>query len=354
MSYTLDSVPGPNVLLDARAAVTVDLVTTPGNVIILDTQGTGPPGPPGPASTVPGPPGATGPAGPAGPTGPASTVPGPTGPAGPAGPASTVPGPQGPKGDTGATGPASTVPGPTGPQGPVGPASTVPGPAGPQGPKGDTGATGPAGALTGPAGGVLGGTYPNPTFAADMATQAELDAVSAGDRARANHTGTQLASTVSNFDAQVRVSRLDQMAVPAAPVDFAKQQLVQAVTHNLAAAPTTPAAGQRYYDTVLKRERYWNGSAWVDDKGRFFQWTPATIYTTNVNGVIVLTFPVAFGADDVSFTLMNGNNNLPLFLVVPYTSITATGCYIVVYNAAGALWANASFAIGWSAHGARP
>jgi hypothetical protein len=30
--------------------------------------------------------------------------------------------------------------------------------------------------------------------------------------ARANHTGTQLASTVSDFDTQVRTSRLDQMA----------------------------------------------------------------------------------------------------------------------------------------------
>ena len=37
-------------------------------------------------------------------------------------------------------------------------------------------------------------------------------------RARADHTGTQLASTISNFDTQVRTSRLVQMATPAANI----------------------------------------------------------------------------------------------------------------------------------------
>jgi hypothetical protein len=42
---------------------------------------------------------------------------------------------------------------------------------------------------------------------------------------RANHTGTQLAATISDFDAQVHTSRLDQMSVPTATVDFGGQVL---------------------------------------------------------------------------------------------------------------------------------
>src|SRR5574343_963665 len=43
--------------------------------------------------------------------------------------------------------------------------------------------------------------------------------------ARANHTGTQLASTISDFDTQVRTSRLDQMAAPTGSVAMNAQKI---------------------------------------------------------------------------------------------------------------------------------
>jgi len=53
---------------------------------------------------------------------------------------------------------------------------------------------GGGGPPTGGAGGVLSGTYPNPGFAVNMATQAELDDA----KDRANHTGTQPVSSLSD------------------------------------------------------------------------------------------------------------------------------------------------------------
>ena len=44
--------------------------------------------------------------------------------------------------------------------------------------------------------------------------------------ARANHTGTQTASTISDFDTQVRTSRLDQMAAPTASVSLNSQKII--------------------------------------------------------------------------------------------------------------------------------
>ena len=44
--------------------------------------------------------------------------------------------------------------------------------------------------------------------------------------------------------------------------DFNKNEIQNARTHNLAAAPSTPGLGQRYYDTVTNCEYFWNG-AWI-------------------------------------------------------------------------------------------
>lgn len=63
---------------------------------------------------------------------------------------------------------------------------------------------------------------------------------------RANHTGTQTASTISNFDTQVRTNRLDQMAAPTSSVALGSQRITGLAT------PTagTDAATKAYVDEV--------------------------------------------------------------------------------------------------------
>lgn len=65
--------------------------------------------------------------------------------------------------------------------------------------------------------------------------------------ARANHTGTQTASTISDFDTQVRTSRLDQMAAPTAAVSVNSQKVTSLAT------PTdnADAATKLYVDTKV-------------------------------------------------------------------------------------------------------
>jgi hypothetical protein len=65
--------------------------------------------------------------------------------------------------------------------------------------------------------------------------------------ARANHTGTQLASTISNFDTQVRTNRLDQMAAPTGSVDVNSQKITSLGTPTL----NTDAATKAYVDTKV-------------------------------------------------------------------------------------------------------
>jgi hypothetical protein len=74
-----------------------------------------------------------------------------------------------------------------------------------------------------------------------------LGKLSSDPLARANHTGTQAASTISDFDTQVRTSRLDQMAAPTSAVSVNSQKITSLATPTADADASTKA----YVDTSI-------------------------------------------------------------------------------------------------------
>jgi hypothetical protein len=92
-------------------------------------------------------------------------------------------------------------------------------------------------------------TLTNSVTNADIATSAaiELSKLATDPLARANHTGSQTASTISDFDTQVRTSKLNQMAAPAADVSMATYKITNLGT------PTsnTDASTKAYVDTSI-------------------------------------------------------------------------------------------------------
>lgn len=65
---------------------------------------------------------------------------------------------------------------------------------------------------------------------------------------RANHTGTQLHTTISDFDAGVQTNRLDQLAAPTASVDMNSQLIINLATPLSA----SDAATKGYIDTLVQ------------------------------------------------------------------------------------------------------
>jgi hypothetical protein len=65
--------------------------------------------------------------------------------------------------------------------------------------------------------------------------------------ARVNHTGTQTANTISDFDTQVRTSRLDQMAAPTSSFSMNSQKITSLATPTL----STDASTKAYVDTSI-------------------------------------------------------------------------------------------------------
>ena len=79
--------------------------------------------------------------------------------------------------------------------------------------------------------------------------------------ARANHTGTQTASTISDFDTQVRTNRLDQMTAPTAAVSLNSQKIT-----NLASPTDTGDAVSLGY--ISGQLGVANGIAPLDGSGK--------------------------------------------------------------------------------------
>jgi hypothetical protein len=86
---------------------------------------------------------------------------------------------------------------------------------------------------------ILDGTILNADINASAAIA--LSKLATDPLARANHTGTQLAATVSDFDTQVRTSRLDQMAAPTASVALNAQKITGLADPTLAQDAATKA-----------------------------------------------------------------------------------------------------------------
>jgi hypothetical protein len=95
--------------------------------------------------------------------------------------------------------------------------------------------------------------------------------------ARANHTGTQTASTISDFNTAVRTNRLDQMAAPTAAVSLNGQK----VTSLGAPTLSSDAATKQYVDDARA------GIAGVKDPVRVATQTNVTLSSpgTTIDGV---------------------------------------------------------------------
>ena len=143
----------------------------------------------------------------------------------------------------------------------------------------------------------------------DAARILDVETAKTNAKSRANHTGTQLANTISNFDTQVRTNRLDQLAVPTAAVALNNQQITGLADGSAA----SHAATKGQLDTAI--------SGLVS--GQTLKGAVRVAVTSNVN----LAAP---GGTLDGIAMTNGD----VFLATAQTTATQNGPY--VFNGAAA------------------
>jgi len=128
------------------------------------------------------------------------------------------------------------------------------------------------------------------------------------DTDRSRHSGTQTASTISDFDTQVRTSRLDQMAAPTGSVSMNSQKI------------TNLASGTSASDAVTLQQ--------LQDQVAGISWKDEVAVATTATG----TLATAYENGDVvdGYTLVTGDR----ILIKDQSTASENGIYTV--NASGA------------------
>jgi hypothetical protein len=96
-------------------------------------------------------------------------------------------------------------------------------------------------------------------------------------------------------------------------IDLGKLEIQNARVHNLASAPSSPVAGQLYYDTVDNTMYFYNGTGWVDTKGDIQEVVAGAGLTGGgTGGSVTLTVGAGTGitinADDVALDTTHTRN----------------------------------------------
>ncbi len=150
---------------------------------------------------------------------------------------------------------------------------------------------------------------------ADAARKSDVETAYTAAISRANHTGSQLASTISDFDTAVRANRIDQLTAPTGSLGLASQKIINLLD---------PTANQ---DAATKK--------YVDDQlaavasGQTLKGTVRAVSTTNVN-------TAAAPATIDGITPSNGDT----FLLAGQSTGTQNGPW--VWNGAGSAMTRAA------------